>query len=141
MATDEAPELALAAIARLPGRSPLIGWMHKHHRELTELLNTVRPKWEDIARTLGESGIKDARGEAPSVHAVRRAYHRVVGALDAKGRRGKRSPQDIADANGNGKARPAADSVRRPPPTPAGDPSAESEEARPGRRFGSVKPR
>jgi hypothetical protein len=96
---DHSPAAAAReAFAQLAGRSPLLGWMRQHHALITERMNTVRPSWHDIARTLAELGIRDANGEPPKVEAVRRAYHRVAGALGAKGLRRRRSRSQMAAA-------------------------------------------
>ena len=97
-ATPPATTTAQEAFSQLTGRSPLLGWMRQHHALITERMNTVRPSWDDIARTLAGLGIRDANGNPPKTEAVRRAYHRVTGALNAKGQRRRRSPAQIAAA-------------------------------------------
>jgi hypothetical protein len=61
--------------------------MRQHHALITELMNTVRPSWDDIARSLAKLGVRDANGQPPKTETVRRAYRRVTGVLDAKGQR------------------------------------------------------
>jgi hypothetical protein len=111
------------AFAQLTGRSPLLGWMRQHHALITERMNTVRPSWHDITRTITALGVRDAHGQPPKVEAVRRAYHRVAGALDAKGLRRRRSAAQIAAARAAAASAPAAALperavVRHPPATP-----------------------
>jgi hypothetical protein len=106
---EPSPAAAAAreALAQLTGRSPLLGWMRQHHALITERMNTVRPSWDDIARTLAKLGVRDARGAPPKVEAVRRAYHRVAGALDAKGLRRRRSKAQMAAARAAAAPSPA----------------------------------
>jgi hypothetical protein len=112
---------ARAAFAQLTGRSPLLGWMRLHHALITEQMNTVRPSWHDIARTIAELGVRDAHGQPPKVEAVRRAYHRVAGALNAKGLRRRRSKAQIAAARAAAALAPA---VALPNPAAIRHPSA-----------------
>jgi hypothetical protein len=110
---------AQEAFGKLLGRSPLLGWMRQHHALITERMNTVRPSWDDVARTLAELGVRDANGQPPKTEAVRRAYHRVAGALNAKGQRRRRSKAQIAAA----KAVTSAERVPAPATaTPPGAP-------------------
>jgi hypothetical protein len=85
-------------------------------------MNTVRPSWHDITRTITALGVRDAHGQPPKVEAVRRAYHRVAGALDAKGLRRRRSTAQITAARAAAASGPAATlpkpAVVRPPTTP-----------------------
>lgn len=117
---DHSPTAAAAraALAELPGRSPLLAWMRENHALITERLDEVRPRWNDIARAIGSLGVRDANGEPPKVEAVRRAYHRVAGALDAKGRRRRRPKGVSAPGTGPSTAFPAPS----PAPAPAGPP-------------------
>jgi hypothetical protein len=114
---------AQEAFAQLSGRSPLLGWMRQHHALITERMNTVRPSWDDIARTLAKLGIRDANGQPPKTEAVRRAYHRVAGALDAKGQRRRRSKAQIAAAKAATSPASAAAPAVVPTPEPAAAPS------------------
>lgn len=130
MATPEASTAltsAQEAFGKLLGRSPLLGWMRQHHALITERMNTVRPSWDDIARTLAELGVRDANGQPPKTEAVRRAYHRVAGALNAKGQRRRRSKAQIA----------AAKAAASPlvPIAPAFDPTEGAFDVKPPPRF------
>lgn len=122
-ATPPPTTTAQEAFGQLSGRSPLLGWMRQNHALITERMDTVRPSWDDIARTLASLGVRDANGEPPKTEAVRRAYHRVTGALNAKGRRRRRSKAQIAAAKaGTTRAAVAASTAAPPPaapPTPA----------------------
>jgi cytochrome c551/c552 len=100
---------AQIAFAQLAGRSPLLGWMRENHALITERMDTVRPSWDDIARTLAKLGVRDANGQTPKTEAVRRAYHRVTAALNAKGQRRRRNKMQVA----------AARSATGPVPMPA----------------------
>jgi hypothetical protein len=99
--------------------------MRQHHALITERMNTVRPRWDDIARTLAGLGVRDANGNPPKTEAVRRAYHRVTGALNAKGQRRRRSPAQIAAA----KAATNRASTAAPTATPVPSPSAAASKA------------
>jgi hypothetical protein len=102
--------------------------MRQHHALITERMNTVRPSWDDIARTLAKLGIRDANGQPPKTEAVRRAYHRVTGALDAKGQRRRRSKAQIAAAKaaaiGAPVAAPPIVATPQPAAAPIGAPPA-----------------
>ena len=116
---SSATETVREAFGQLIGRSPLLGWMRQNHALITERMNTVRPSWDDIARTLAGLGVRDANGGLPKTEAVRRAYHRVTGALNAKGQRRRRTKAQMAAAKAelspaSGTAPPAA-----PMPPPA----------------------
>jgi hypothetical protein len=119
---------AQEAFSQLSGRSPLLGWMRQHHALITERMNTVRPSWDDIARTLAKLGVLDANGQPPKTEAVRRAYHRVTGALDAKGQRRRRSKAQIAAAKAAATrapvAAPSAAATHQPAAAPSGAPPA-----------------
>jgi hypothetical protein len=121
---EHSPATAAAreALAQLTGRSPLLGWMRQHHTLITERMNTVRPSWDDIARTLAKLGIRDANGQPPKTEAVRRAYHRVTGALDAKGQRRRRSKAQIAAALAAATRAPVAAPSVAATPQPAAAP-------------------
>ena len=54
---SSATETAREAFGQLIGRSPLLGWMRQNHALITERMNTVRPSWDDIARTLTDQEI------------------------------------------------------------------------------------
>lgn len=120
MDPDSPPATAAAreAFHRLSGRSPLLGWMRQNHALITERLNTVRPSWDDIADVLTRLGIRDANGAAPKTEAVRRAYHRVTGALNAKGLRRRRSKAQIAADRAEASPAPAGPPASGPPPAP-----------------------
>ena len=90
--------------------------MRQNHALITERMNTVRPSWDDVARTLAGLGVRDANGAPPKVDAVRRAYHRVTGALNAKGHRRRRTAAQIAAA---GAATSLVPPVAGPEPSPA----------------------
>jgi hypothetical protein len=141
---------AQEAFGKLLGRSPLLGWMRQHHTLITERMNTVRPRWDDIARTLAGLGVRDANGQPPKTEAVRRAYHRVAGALNAKGQRRRRSKAQIAAAKAVTSAErvpaPTAAALPGAPPAPAAacpvapinpafDPTEGAFEAKPPPRF------
>jgi len=117
---------AQEAFGRLLGRSPLLGWMRQHHALITERMNTVRPSWDDVARTLAELGVRDANGQPPKTEAVRRAYHRVAGALNAKGQRRRRSKAQIAAAKAGGVRSPITTSTATLTPSPAASPAPEA---------------
>ncbi|MBI0539080.1 hypothetical protein D9599_26400 [Roseomonas sp. KE2513] len=122
--TPPATTTAQEAFSQLSGRSPLLGWMRQHHALITERMNTVRPSWDSIARTLAGLGIRDANGEPPKTEAVRRAYHRVTGALNAKGLRRRRSKAEIAVAKAGTARSPATASTAAPTPPPPVAPPA-----------------
>jgi hypothetical protein len=123
--TPPATTTAQEAFSQLSGRSPLLGWMRQHHALITERMNTVRPSWDSIARTLAGLGVRDAKGEPPKTEAVRRAYHRVTGALNAKGQRRRRSKAQIAAAKAGATRAPATASMAAPtPPPPVAPPAA-----------------
>lgn len=122
--TPPATKMAQEAFGQLSGRSPLLGWMRQHHALITERMNTVRPSWDSIARTLAELGIRDANGEPPKTEAVRRAYHRVTGALNAKGQRRRRSKAEMAVAKAGASRTPATAPIAAPTPPPPVAPPA-----------------
>ena len=128
-ATPPTTITAQEAFSQLTGRSPLLGWMRQHHALITERMNTVRPSWDDIARTLAGLGIRDANGNPPKTKAVRRAYHRVTSALNAKGQRRRRSPAQIAAA----KAATAHASTAAPTAAPVPSPPAAAPPSPPAR--------
>jgi hypothetical protein len=122
---EHSPATAAAreALAQLTGRSPLLGWMRQHHALITERMNTVRPSWQDVARILAELGVRDVHGAPPKVEAVRRAYHRVAGALDAKGLRRRRSKAQMAAAKAAAAPLPASvAATSEPSPAPMAHP-------------------
>jgi hypothetical protein len=144
MDPDSSPATAAAreAFLQLSGRSPLLGWMRQNHALITDRMNTVRPSWDDIADVLARLGVRDANGAAPKTEAVRRAYHRVTGALNAKGLRRRRSKAQIAAARSGASPVPVAPpplaAAAEPPvsPTrPAFDPTEGAFDAKPSSRF------
>jgi hypothetical protein len=145
--TPSTAEAAREAFSQLSGRSPLLGWMRQHHALITERMNTVRPSWDDIARTLAKLGILDANGQPPKTEAVRRAYHRITGPLNAKGNRRRRSSAQVAAAKG-GAIQKAAKAEAAPlsspqvlpapaavPAPPAFDPTEGAFDPKPPARF------
>jgi hypothetical protein len=113
--SDTARATAREAFDRLMGRSPLLGWMRQNHALITDRMNTVRPSWDDIARTLAGLGVRDANGEPPKTETVRRAYHRVASALNAKGQRRRRSKTQMAAAKAAVLSGPAVAAPAPPP--------------------------
>jgi hypothetical protein len=144
MDPDSSPATAAAreAFHRLSGRSPLLGWMRQNHALITDRMNTVQPSWDDIADVLARLGVRDANGAAPKTEAVRRAYHRVTGALNAKGLRRRRSKAQIAAARSGASPVPVAPpplaAAAEPPVSPARpafDPTEGAFDAKPPSRF------
>jgi hypothetical protein len=144
MDPDSPPATAAAreAFHRLSGRSPLLGWMRQNHALITDRMNTVRPSWDDIADVLARLGVRDANGAAPKTEAVRRAYHRVTGALNAKGLRRRRSKAQIAADRAEASPAPAlppphAAAAEPPAPSirPAFDPTEGAFDPQPPSRF------
>jgi hypothetical protein len=74
---------ALAAIRAKPARgrgrkSPAYVWLHAHHDALAKGFDETPPSWIALAKYLGDNGITNTDGNAPTASSLRSAWLRVV---------------------------------------------------------------
>src|SRR3954466_11447092 len=104
----------------LETRSPLYRWMHENYDRLAAALSIRhRPSWEALARTAHEAGQTDSRGQAPSRHAVRSVWLRVVRDIEIE-----RAASNSTPAAQEAQRRPARKSkAASPRPSPPRKPA------------------
>lgn len=75
---EEAVAIMQAAPARGRGRrSPLYLWFADNHAALVLAFERSSPRWADLAKYLGERGLRDADGKPPTTRGTRDAWYRV----------------------------------------------------------------
>ena len=94
MAQDQ--ELLLAIDRELPGgaRSELSRTLRRNFHALRERIGE-RPDWAALARIFAEHGVVDRNGKPPSRHALRKAWGRLLRAMEAAERK-RTAPQAAA---------------------------------------------
>jgi len=115
-ASDHPPSLDAdeAAFDKARSRSALQDWMRKNHAMLARRLKERRLLWTEIAKVLGEQGVRDAKGKPPTADAARRAWTRVT---EGRASRSKRQGQKRAAGTPSTATRPA----QSPEPSAAPD--------------------
>ena len=137
---DVASVLQKAEPGRTRGRghhSPLYLWLYENHDALAKQFGLTAPSWPDIARNLGDKGVFDGDGKAPTARGARGAWSRV---RDQKKREGgllASPPPDSSPSKGavqlpSTENRLPLASERPRPPAPA---------ATPRRTFGFATPK
>lgn len=102
-----------AAFDKARSRSALQDWMRKNHAMLARRLKERRLLWTEIAKVLGEQGVRDAKGNPPTADAARRAWTR---ATEGRASRSKRQGQKQAAGTHLMVTKPAQ--MPEPPPAP-----------------------
>jgi hypothetical protein len=162
-APDQPPPLEVdeAAFDKARSRSALQDWMRKNHAMLARRLKERRLLWTEIAKVLGEQGVRDAKGNPPTADAARRAWTRATEGRASRSKRqgqkraaGTRSmvtnpaqaPEPPPDALSTVQATPAPAPEPIPPPSPISPARppvdlAEGVNPPPKPRFGFARPR
>lgn len=162
-APDQPPPLEVdeAAFDKARSRSALQDWMRKNHAMLARRLKERRLLWTEIAKVLGEQGVRDAKGNPPTADAARRAWTRATEGRASRSKRqgqkraaGTRSmvtnpaqaPEPPPDALSTVQATPVPAPEPTPPPSPISPARppvdlAEGVNPPPKPRFGFARPR
>ena len=123
-------QLAARALA---ARSPLYRWLFENRDEIAAVLaNEVRHRWQALAATAAEAGVRTAAGAAPSRHLARKTWKLVERAMAKSGRQQPAPPPPVPAVH-----HPVAERqpVLRPSPVPPVDPGAS-----PPKRWFDIKP-
>jgi hypothetical protein len=69
-------------------RSKLFLWMFENFNDFAETVAEAgRPNWQELAKTFGEEGMTDLKGNQPTAEATRLTWFRVRAAMDTRNRK------------------------------------------------------
>jgi hypothetical protein len=84
--SDEAIRKVLAGLEAKPygGRSDLYRWLRTNHRRLSRKMARLQATWAVLAEEVASVGVKNTKGQPPSVDSVRRIWATVCRDLEAE---------------------------------------------------------